>query len=183
MKYKPINGTLKNGTSVQIREGKVDDAQELIQTMKDILRSTEYLLVDEEEFNMTLEQEVAWLKAFDDIPTSLYLVATHNNEIIGTFGINGTLMKKMRHTASMGLSLKKEWRGLGLGRMLMEEGIKWTKEKTNVEILWLDVFSPNNTAISLYEKLGFVEEGRQKNFCKLEGDRYCDKITMSLHLK
>lgn len=183
MKYEPINTTLKNGASVQIREGSGNDAEELIRTMKDIFRTTEYLLVDEEEFDISVEQEIAWLKAFDDIPTGLYLVVTHNNEIIGNIGIVGNLMKKMKHTASMGISLKKEWRNIGLGKILMEEGIRWAKEKTNLEILWLDVFSLNVSAISLYEKLGFVEDGRQKNFCKLQGERYCDKIIMSLHIK
>jgi len=182
MKFEPIDVTLKNGISVQIREGNSNDAQELIEIMKETLRTTEYLLVDEEEFNMTLEQEIAWLNTFDSIATSLYLVATYDNKIVGNMGIVGNLIKKMKHTSSIGISLKEEWRNIGLGRIFMEEGIKWAKEKTDIEILWLDVFSLNVTAVSLYEKLGFVEEGRQKNFCKLKGERYCDKIIMSLPL-
>ena len=183
MKFEPINITLKNGASVLIREGKVEDAEEILLSMKEIFRDSEYLLISEDEFNMTVEQEIERIKAFENIPTSLFLTTTYNEKIIGNIGIVGNTMKKMKHTASMGISLRKEWQNIGLGRLLMEKGIEWAKEKTPVEILWLDVFSPNKFAIQLYEKLGFVEDGRQKNFCKLRGNKYCDKIIMSLRIK
>lgn len=182
MKFEPLNIRLKNGKTVQIRQGIESDAGELIHRMKEIFGETEYLLVDEDEFNMTLEQETAWLKAFDDVPTSLYLAAVYNDKIIGTCGIVGNVMKKMKHTASIGISLLKEWQNQGLGKKLMEESIGWAKKNTDLEIIWLDVFSTNTHAVSLYKKLGFVEEGRQKNFVRLKSG-YCDKITMSLDIR
>jgi len=183
MKFKPIHISLKDNSSVLIREGTVDDAEALIPTMKDILRETEYLLLEEEEFNMTLEEEKNWLKRFDFSPNSLYLVAVHNDKIIGTMGIEGNNMLKVKHTASIGISLRKEWQGLGLGRKLMEVAINWAKNNTGLELIWLEVLSPNTHAIKLYEKLGFMEAGRQKDFFKLPQDRYCDNIIMNLKLK
>lgn len=183
MKYQPTKVTLKNSDTVEIREGKSSDAAELIQVMKDILHDTEFLLMEEEEFNMTLEEETQWLKAFEHTPTSIYLVATYNGKIVGNLGIVGNQLKKQAHTASLGISLLKEWQNIGLGRALMQQAIDWAKEKTDLEILWLEVFSHNIHAYSLYEKLGFKEEGRLRNFYKLKSLGYSDKIIMTLALR
>ncbi len=182
MKFEPTDILLKNGLTVHIRQGTTDDAEQLIHAMKGILHETEFLLMEEGEFNMTIEQEREWLKNFDTIDTTIYLVATHSGKIVGNLGIVGNNIQKLIHTTSLGISIYNEWQNIGLGRQLIQHAICWAKEKTQLEIIWLDVFSLNTNACALYQKLGFIEEGRQKNFVKLSGNRYCDKITMSLPL-
>ena len=61
------------------------------------------------------------------------------------------------------LSVKKEWRGRGIGSMLMEDMIKCARER-NLGSLTLEVNENNMVAIALYEKFGFVVEGKRPKF-------------------
>lgn len=183
MKFEPIYVNTKNNIPILIREGTQNDAEALIVTMKNILQDAPYLLLHEDEFNLTVEEEINWLKRFDFSPNSLFLTPVYNGEIIGTLGIEGNNMQKVKHTALIGLSLKKEWQGIGLGQKLMETALKWAENNTLLELILLEVFSENTAAIALYKKLGFKETGRQPGFFKSAENKYCDNITMCLKIK
>lgn len=60
-----------------------------------------------------------------------------------------------RHIGEMGIFLKKEARGRGLGRMLFEEVIKEGIKVFKFKILKLLVFSKNKPAIGMYKNAGF----------------------------
>lgn len=181
MKFNPLKLQLKNGKMVEIREGRISDAEDLKYSLKVILGDMEYPPLEEDEINLTIQQEIDWLRVSEKIPTSLNLIVTHENRIIGYLGIYGNNMNKTRHTANISISLAKQWQHLGLGCILMEEALKWAKENTELKVIWLDVYSINSRAIHLYRKLGFFEEGRIRDFVRLK-DGYCNKVIMSLNL-
>jgi N-acetylglutamate synthase len=52
-----------------------------------------------------------------------------------------------------------QYRNLGFGKMLVENILKWGKNK-GAETAWLQVLANNAPAIRLYEKVGFKEEYR-----------------------
>jgi ribosomal protein S18 acetylase RimI-like enzyme len=86
------------------------------------------------------------------------------------------------HIGKMGIIIKKEARGLGLGEKLfkkvMEEGIK----KFKLRIVVLDVFTRNKIAQNLYKKMGFQKIGSIKGGAKYYG-KYEDEIMMVKYLK
>lgn len=182
MKFVPLHITLKNGRTVEIREATIDDAQGLIDAAKRYLRDSDYLLSYEEEFNNNLEEEIAWIKSMDN-SNSLLLVATSANEIIATFSLRGWQLKKVEHTAEIAIAILSDWQGIGLGTSLFDSAIRWCKEKSLLEILYLDVFAENQTAYRLYRKIGFIEDGRRKNNFKTKLGKYIDNIIMSLDLR
>ena len=61
------------------------------------------------------------------------------------------------------MAVKKCRQGQGIGKMLVEELIKRVTE-TGVTTLHLEVRESNAPAISLYEKLGFVQQGIRRNY-------------------
>ena len=79
---------------------------------------------------------------------------------MGSAGIEkiGT-KEKMRHRASFGISIDREYWGLGIGRALLEACIECARE-AGYRQLELDVVAENKRAISLYTDEGFVEYGR-----------------------
>ena len=87
---------------------------------------------------------------------------------------------KSRHVVGLGMSILKEYRGIGIGSAMMDYMISWAKEKGYKKIS-LSVFSTNQPAINLYRKFGFEIEGVKKMEFKINGE-YVDEILMALFL-
>ena len=90
---------------------------------------------------------------------SFMLAAFIDGELVGNCGVNEIADRlKMRHRASLGISIKKKAWGLGLGTVLISRALEQAKENgfTQVE---LGVFADNERAIYLYRKLGFTKMG------------------------
>ena len=83
-----------------------------------------------------------------------------DGKVAGTAGIDAVGTKyKVRHRAEFGISLLKEYWGLGIGRALTEACIQCAKEAGYAQ-LELTVVAENERAIALYESVGFLEYGR-----------------------
>jgi len=79
---------------------------------------------------------------------------------VGTAGIGAIGAKyKVRHRAEFGISVAKEFWGLGIGQALTTACIACARAAGYIQ-LELNVVAENTRAISMYEKNGFVEYGR-----------------------
>lgn len=83
-----------------------------------------------------------------------------------------------RHAGRLGIGLRAEARGRGLGRRLMMAAIDAARRQ-GLERIELEVFASNTRAIALYESLGFRHEGRKRHARKLDGE-YDDDVLMAL---
>ncbi|MFN8575752.1 MAG: GNAT family N-acetyltransferase [Candidatus Sericytochromatia bacterium] len=182
MKFQEQNFTLKNGKNIIIREAIVQDAESIIKLAKKCILDSEHLLMTVDEFNPTIEEEEKWIKSFIDNKNYLLLVATYNNEIIGNIDLTAINREKLKHNGIIGMEIEKEWRGLGLGYLLLDSLIKWVKQKSELSKINLDVFSSNENAIALYKKVGFIEEGRQSKFIKIKENEFVDNLIMGLEI-
>lgn len=82
------------------------------------------------------------------------------------------------HTMNIGgLVVKKECLGQGFAKQLFEK-IEAIAVKAGIKKLQLEVEADNPTAISLYQNVGFLEEGRMKDYVQREGDAFVDEIVM-----
>ena len=113
------------------------------------------------------------LKSELDNNNSLYFVAKEEKEIVGFVG---TLIN-VDFTEITNIVVKKDFRKLGIGKMLLEKIIEETK-KINKEMIYLEVNENNDGAINLYKKYRFEEVGRRKKYYN-EKD---DAILMNLKL-
>jgi ribosomal protein S18 acetylase RimI-like enzyme len=59
------------------------------------------------------------------------------------------------HIGQVGITLRKEARGRGLGEKLLKEVLKQGIKKFKFKIIILEVLSKNKIAQNLYKKLGF----------------------------
>lgn len=67
----------------------------------------------------------------------------------------------LAHRGQFGMGLRRDWRGQGLGRRLAEAVIAQARADGRLARLDLEVRADNLPAIRLYERLGFVIEGRR----------------------
>lgn len=63
-----------------------------------------------------------------------------------------------------------------IGKLLMKGILDWAELNPLIEKVSLGVFSTNERAIALYEKMGFTEEGRKVKEFKMENGSYIDDV-------
>lgn len=90
---------------------------------------------------------------------SKYFVAKQENEIVGFAGI----MLIIDEVNIMNIVVKKDKRNLGVGSLLLEEIVKYSKIH-NATSITLEVNEKNIPAIKLYEKYGFKQVGIRKKY-------------------
>jgi ribosomal protein S18 acetylase RimI-like enzyme len=106
-----------------------------------------------------LKEEIKWLKQnLDGVrkKKKVFCIAKDKGRIVGIASIE---MRDLRenHVGILGISVRKEYRGMGLGKYLMKEVLNLAKRKLKpkLKIIRLSVFSTNKIAQNLYKKLGF----------------------------
>ena len=83
-----------------------------------------------------------------------------------------------RHSATLGMFVVAARRGRGIGTALMQEAIRWARER-GVERVELTVYPHNEAAIALYRLFGFEPEGRLVRHSK-KSYGYEDEILMAV---
>jgi len=139
--------------------------------MPKVLSETIYLTKEKEEFNLTLEQEKAYIESVVKNPRSCLFVVEEDKKIIGSLGFTGSNLKRKRHTGSFGVSILKEYWGRGIASRLLEKLFSWANENEITKIN-LKVVDTNKRAIKLYEKYGFVVEGKEDRAVKINSEYY-----------
>jgi RimJ/RimL family protein N-acetyltransferase len=84
--------------------------------------------------------------------------------------------------AEIGMLVAREWRGRGIGGALMEAAVAWARARGDIHKLSLGVFAHNAAGIALYEKFGFVEEGRRVKHYRRQNGELWDSVDMGLLL-
>ena len=92
-------------------------------------------------------------------PLSYWLVAEDNGKIAGYVGSQAVLDA----ADMMNLAVSPDYRQQGVGQALVN-GLVAYLEQNNVIALLLEVRVSNMPAISLYEKLGFIQVGRRPKY-------------------
>jgi RimJ/RimL family protein N-acetyltransferase len=105
------------------------------------------------------------------------LVAEVAGEIVGSIHVQPS-----KHGyGEIGMAVKSDWRGHGVGTALMAAAIDWARDH-GLHKLSLSVFAHNDAAIALYRKFGFVDEGRQIKHYRRQSGELWDGIEMGLLL-
>ncbi|MGE7368235.1 GNAT family N-acetyltransferase [Neorhizobium sp. NPDC001467] len=106
------------------------------------------------------------------------LVADLDGRVIGDIGLTLAGNPRRRHTATIGMGVHDEFAGRGIGSSLMVAVLDLADNWYNLRRLELTVYTDNDAAVPLYEKNGFVIEGRLKDYAFRDG-HYVDAYTMA----
>ena len=111
------------------------------------------------------------------------IVAVDGDVVAGWCDVNPTASSRVvaqQHIGRLGMGLLPEYRGKGHGAALLRTCVEACRGKW--DRIELSVYSHNQSAIALYKKCGFVEEGRKREAWKLDG-KVSDVVEMGLLLK
>src|SRR5512135_2153097 len=89
-----------------------------------------------------------------------HLLACADDEVIGQIGLHTFPNRpRRRHVGQIGMAVRDDWQGKGVGTALMQAMIDMADKWLNLSRLELDVYTDNEPAIKLYRKFGFTIEG------------------------
>ena len=173
---------LKNGQTVIIRKPSVEDAEGIINLISTADSETKFLARNVGEFNVTVEQEKAFITNILNDDDAAWFVVENEGKIVGHCSV-GLVSKyeRYRHRAEVTFVVLKDFCGLGLGGRLMQQCIEWCKAK-NVTQIELDVVSGNKRAIKMYEGFGFKVTGTIPKAMQYKDGSFADKLYMVLEL-
>ncbi|MDF2885244.1 MAG: acetyltransferase [Clostridiaceae bacterium] len=170
--------TIKNDIEVHIRIGQLDDAKAILDIKRDVISENAYWIPTTDEFNMTVTQQRDSIQKILENEREIIIIAEVNGIVVGWLEFESQALKKISHTGSFGIMIHKDYRGMGIGRMLVNELLDWAEKNSFIEKVSLGVFSTNHRAISLYKSMGFEEEGRKIKEIRMNENEYIDDILM-----
>lgn len=134
---------------------------------------------------LTLEEEKKYMEDFIKKMgegKALKLLVFAGKKLIGISDIT-LQIRTSSHVGVFGLTVAKEFRNEGIGRLLMEKVIaEAEKNMPDLRIITLGCFGDNPLAYGLYQKLGFQESGRVPGGIRHNG-KYVDHIFMHKAVK
>ncbi len=154
MKFDTIYTVLKNGAKCTLRAPKTEEAAELAEFIKDVCGETDFLLRTADECNETVEQEERFIQRLNDSPHEMMIVCEIDGHVAGNCQLSFNEKYRIAHRASIGISIRKRYWGLGIGTAMFEAMIAAAKER-GITHLELDFMEGNNRGRALYEKMGF----------------------------
>jgi ribosomal protein S18 acetylase RimI-like enzyme len=173
-----FEGTTKQGNPLAIRYPQLTDVPKLTELINALSQERTFITYQGEAISQDQEERIIKYK-LERIKNkqSVMLIALSKDEIVGVSSLDlGSLTG--RHIGDFGISISKDFRGQGAGKILMEVVISEAKKiMSGLEIITLKVFAKNKTAIKMYEELGFKKYGQLPNGVKLENS-YDDHIYM-----
>jgi L-phenylalanine/L-methionine N-acetyltransferase len=125
----------------------------------------------------SVEKRRQWLS---EMPEGFHhLVACVEDELVGSLGLRAfpTLWRR-RHVGEIGMAVRDDWQGKGIGSALMEAALDLADNWLNLTRVELTVYTDNAGGIALYEKFGFEIEGTHRCFAFRNGE-YVDAYSMA----
>ncbi len=152
--------TLKDGRTCVLRNGTVRDVEAVVEVFNRTHAETDYLASYPDENTMTVERETAFLQHMTESPNEIELLAEIDGKAVGLAGFHCIgAREKLRHRAEFGISVLKDYWGLGVGRALTRACIACAKQAGYAQ-LELEAVAENEPALALYRSEGFTEYGR-----------------------
>jgi GNAT superfamily N-acetyltransferase len=115
-------------------------------------------------YPLSLQQTLQNITAVTKSGDHTAFVAVHENKIVGWIGVAYTIMLEvMPHCEINGLVIDENYRGKGVGKLLIGNVKQWAKNK-GVNKLSLHCNIKRAEANLFYKHLGFTEVKQQKNW-------------------
>lgn len=153
-------GKSKSGKDLIFRYPINEDLLLLRSYINTLSREKTFIIFQGEQVSLKEEKKYldSQLKAITE-DKAVQLLAFSQGQLVGNTQIN-LQTRAIKHIGVFGISLAKEFRGEGIGTLLMKKLIKEAKQHLKgLKIVTLELFGNNEIAGKLYKKMGFIEFG------------------------
>src|SRR3712207_8406101 len=116
---------------------------------------------------------------FTETREGLYhLVACVDGEVVGHLGLETFTRPRRRHVGGIGMAVRDDWQGKGIGSALMEAALDLADNWLSLTRVELTVYVDNAAGLALYKKFGFEVEGTHRRYAFRDG-KYVDAFSMA----
>ncbi len=167
--------TTKDGRPGAVRGAKPGDAKACLAVVWEATNERPRTLMTSPEEFWTPRQWRKHRRGWE--ADGVWLVAEVDGKVCASLGAERGKRPRERHVAEFGITVGGAYRGIGVGRAMLETLEVWAREQ-GVERIQLRVFDTNERARALYERLGYESEGAEKSAVKFP-DEYIDALRMA----
>ena len=175
------NFILKNNDRLVLREARQEDAERMLSYVKKISHESKNLTFTSDEFTLTAEKQKEIFENCKDSDNDLYLLGFIDGEIVSSINFVGGKRSRINHSGEFGMAVKKDKWNLGIGGLMLDVLVDWSKNTKIIRKINLRVREDNEPAIHLYEKKGFIVEGKISRGFQVDGE-FIDHVCMGLSI-
>ena len=177
MIYQTKHITLRDGTAAILRAPVPHDAEALIDLLRTTTAETPYLASYPEEITLSAEDEERWIVGHRESPLVLNILCEIDGEIVGSCELLRKKPEKMRHRATVGISIRRAFWGRGIGTRLFEEMIAAARA-WGIGQMELEYMEGNLRGEALYRKMGFHTVAERPQAIRLRDGRLLSEYIM-----
>ncbi|MBI2113378.1 MAG: GNAT family N-acetyltransferase [Candidatus Wildermuthbacteria bacterium] len=166
---------------VVLRIPKMSDVKTMLAFINSLVAEDAQILVNKKS---TPKEEKAWLvRVLGRVrKNKMHIIsAFYGKECIGSVTLEKGMWRES-HVGTLGLAVKQNFRGFGLGTLLLKKIIAIAERDSGVRVLSLKVQGMNKAAQKLYRKLGFKTVAKLPNRSLYKG-KYQDEYVMDYPLR
>ncbi len=162
---------------IQIRPVQLKDAQAIneIRRMSGVMENV--LAIPSERIQKS-EESISNLDANSHEFVATVSDPQGNEKVIGCAQLYVFPGPRVRHSAGVGIMVHKEYQGAGAGQKLMEALLDVADNWLMLVRVELTVYTDNERAIRLYQKMGFESEGVKRK-AAIRNGQYADEYMMA----
>ncbi|RPF55294.1 GNAT family N-acetyltransferase [Aquisalibacillus elongatus] len=159
------------------READIIDAEQLANLIQSVDQTSQYMLWESGERNISTENQVKMIESIRDSENSTLLVAEEDHKLVGYLLVIGGNARRNKHSGYIVTGIHTDSRGKGVGTLLFMKMEEWAI-KQQLQRLELTVVTYNEAGVHLYKKMGFEIEGIKRKSLFIDG-KYLDEYYMS----
>lgn len=152
---------------MQIRTVTPEDSDCLIKMLKQLDTETSFMMYEPGERTSTADDMKGRIEHWEK-SGSLFLLLENEGELVGFISALRGEPRRIRHSAYLVIGILNDYRGNGYGAMLFQKMEQWAREN-GITRLELTVMTENEPARHLYEKMGFIIEGKKERSMIVDG--------------
>jgi len=184
MKFEEKIKLSKKGKKITFKMLVKENAKEVLETMANVAETSPFILRSAEEFrNTSIEEEEKWIENQNNNDRGGAIAAFENENLIGVLDFSAYKNIKMSHRAHLGIAIKKEYRGEGVGELFFNVLFSLLRNIPNLDRIELTVMGKNSIGKKLYEKMGFAVIGINPMAFKQSDGTFDDEIKMIKYLE
>ncbi len=139
-------------------------------------QETKFMMMEPGERQTTVEEQRKRILSVLASGNGMIFVAEDGGRLVGMLGAIGGTYRRNHGTVHIFIGIRQAYTGQGLGCKMFETMETWARS-WGARRLELTVMAHNQRGLALYQKMGFVIEGRLRTALKVDG-QYIDEYMM-----